>query len=92
MLTMKQIENRIKKIEELEAQKKAIEEQISSLKAEVQEQMQDTETMETAHYTIRWTKVTSERFDSKSFKSKHAELFSEYVKSVESRRFSYTTR
>ncbi len=91
-MTERQIENRIKKIEELEAQKKAIEEQISSLKAEVQEQMQDTETMETAHYTIRWTKVTSERFDSKSFKSKHAELFSEYVKSVESRRFSYTTR
>lgn len=91
-MTERQIENRIKKIEELEAQKKAIEEQISSLKAEVQEQMQDTETMETAHYTIRWTKVTSERFDSKSFKSKHAELFSEYVKSIESRRFSYTTR
>ena len=42
--------------------------------------------------TDDWTKVTSERFDSKSFKSKHAELFSEYVKSVESRRFSYTTR
>lgn len=91
-MTERQIENRIKKIEELEAQKKAIEEQISSLKAEVQEQMQDTETMETTHYTIRWTKVTSERFDSKSFKSKHAELFSEYVKSIESRRFSYTTR
>lgn len=91
-MTERQIENRIKKIEELEAQKKAIEEQISSLKAEVQEQMQDSETMETAHYTIRWTKVTSERFDSKSFKSKHAELFSEYVKSIESRRFSYTTR
>lgn len=91
-MTERQIENRIKKIEELEAQKKAIEEQISSLKAEVQEQMQEQETLETAHYTIRWTKVTSERFDSKSFKSKHAELFSEYVKSVESRRFSYTTR
>lgn len=91
-MTERQIENRIKKIEELEAQKKALEEQISSLKAEVQEQMQDIETMETAHYTIRWTRVTSERFDSKSFKSKHAELFSEFVKSVESRRFSYSTR
>lgn len=91
-MTERQIENRIKKIEELEAQKKALEEQISSLKAEVQEQMQEQGTLETAHYTIRWTKVTSERFDSKSFKSKHAELFSEYVKSVESRRFSYTTR
>lgn len=91
-MTERQIENRIKKIEELEAQKKALEEQISSLKAEVQEQMQEAETMETAHYTIRWTKVTSERFDSKSFKTKHAELFSEYVKSVESRRFSYVTK
>lgn len=91
-MTERQIENRIKKIEELEAQKKAIEEQISSLKAEVQEQMQDTEALETSHYIVRWTKVTSERFDSKSFKNNHAELFSEYVKSVESRRFSYTTK
>lgn len=54
--------------------------------------MQDTEALETSHYIVRWTKVTSERFDSKSFKNNHAELFGEYVKSVESRRFSYTTK
>lgn len=91
-MTERQIENRMKKIEELEAQKKALEEQISILKEEVQEQMQEQETMETAHYLIRWTKVSSERFDSKAFKNKHSELFKEYVKSVESRRFSYTSK
>lgn len=91
-MTTRQIENRIKKIEELEAQKKALEEQISSLKAEVQAEMADHETVETPHYLIRWTKVTSERFDSKRFKNNHAELFSEYVKSIESRRFSYSAK
>lgn len=91
-MTIRQIDNRIKKIEELEAQKKALEEQISSLKAEVQEEMADQESIETAHYLVRWTKVTSERFDSKRFKNNHAELFSEYVKSIESRRFSYSAK
>ena len=69
-MTTRQIENRIKKIEELEAQKKALEEQISSLKAEVQEEMADQESIETAHYLVRWTKLTSERFDSKTFKDR----------------------
>lgn len=91
-MTERQINNRMKKIEELEAQKKALEEQISFLKAEVQESMEDAETLETTQYIIRWTKVSSERFDSKAFKSKHAELFQEYVKSVESRRFTFATK
>lgn len=91
-MTTRQIENRIKKIEELEAQKKALEEQISSLKAEVQKEMVDQESIETAHYLVRWTKLTSERFDSKTFKTEHADMFKQYVKSIESRRFSYSAK
>lgn len=91
-MTTRQIVNRAKKIEELETQKKALEDQISSLKAEIQEEMQDQETLEAGSYIIRWTKVTSEKFDSKAFKGKHAELFSEYVKSIESRRFTIKTK
>lgn len=91
-MTTRQIVNRAKKIEELEAQKKALEEQILSLKAEIQEEMQNSETLEAGEYLIRWTKVSSEKFDTKAFKGKHAELFSEYVKSIESRRFTITTK
>ncbi len=91
-MTQRQIDNRVKKLADLEEQKKALEEQISSLKAEIQDEMKETETLETANYIIRWTSVTSERFDSKSFKNEHAELFSKFVKQTESRRFSFVAK
>lgn len=86
-MTERQIINRAKKIKALEEQKKAIEEQISGLKAELQEEMKDQEILEAGAYTIRWTTVNSERFDSKAFKASHKELFSEYVKTITTRRF-----
>ena len=86
-MTERQIINRAKKIKALEEQKKAIEQQIDSLKAEIQEEMKDQEVLEAGDYTIRWTTVNSERFDSKAFKAAHKELFSEYVKTITTRRF-----
>ena len=39
-------------------------------------------------YTVSWKPVTTERFDSKSFKEQEPELYKKYVKSSSSRRFS----
>lgn len=86
-MTERQIINRAKKIKSLEEQKKAIEQQIDSLKAEIQDEMKDQEVLKAGDYTIRWTTVNSERFDSKAFKANHKELFSEYVKTITTRRF-----
>ena len=39
-------------------------------------------------FKVRWTKVLSKRFDTAAFKATHAELYGQYVKEVETRRFS----
>lgn len=39
-------------------------------------------------FKVRWTTMTSNRFDSSAFKTIHAELYQQYTKPVETRRFS----
>ena len=39
-------------------------------------------------FKVRWTKVLSKRFDTTAFKATHADLYGQYVKEVEMRRFS----
>lgn len=39
-------------------------------------------------FKVRYTAYTSNRFDSKAFKSTHSALYDQYCKPVESRRFS----
>lgn len=69
--------------EELQAEITAIED---SIKAEMT--AQNTEELITGEYKIRWKKVTSNRFDSKSFKEAHSDLYNQYTKQTESRRFT----
>lgn len=69
--------------DELAAEITAIEDQI---KAEMTER--DTEEMTVDVYKVRWTKVTSSRFDSATFKKAMPELHAQFTKQIESRRFS----
>lgn len=89
-MSERQIINRMRSLEELETQKKALKTQITALKKEIQESMRDQETVTAGHYIIRWTKTVSERFDSSSFKESHKRLYSRFLKPVESRRFTYS--
>ena len=57
-----------------------------SLKAEMLEL--DTEELEAGQYIIRWTSVTSNRFDSANFKKALPEVYKAYMKQVNSKRFS----
>ena len=70
-------------LEEIEAEIATIEDEI---KAEMT--ARNTEEMSVDVYKVRWTKVTSSRFDTSAFKKTHAELYSQYTKQTETRRFS----
>lgn len=82
--------NRVKKLKELEIQKKAIEDQMEALKAEIQADMEakGLEEQAAGDWIVRWTKVVTKRFDSKAFKKEHESLYDQYMKQTESRRFS----
>lgn len=57
-----------------------------SLKAEMLRL--NTEELEAGQYIVRWTSVTSNRFDSANFKKSLPEVYKAYLKQVCSKRFS----
>lgn len=80
----------IEQLKELEALIREAEKEVESLKDEIKAEMtkQNTEEMNAGRYTVRWTSVISNRFDSTAFKTEMKELYNRYVRQTESRRFS----
>lgn len=69
--------------EELAAEITAIEDRIKSEMTN-----QGVEELKVGVFKIRWTKVTSNRFDSTLFKQAHEALYKQFCKVTESKRFS----
>lgn len=82
--------NKVRKLKELETQQKELDKAMAAIKAEIQKEMdsQNTEQMTAGDYIIRWTKVVSNRFNSKAFALSHKRLYNQYTNAVESRRFT----
>ena len=83
----------IKKIEELQSWENLMEEakaEIESIKDTIKTEMlkENSEEMEVGKYIVRYTNVTSNRFDSASFKKALPEIYKIYLKQSVSRRFS----
>ncbi len=84
------IENRIKKLREIEEQQKVLEAQAEKIKAEIKADMQakGTEEIRTDNFIVRLKEVIINRFDSKSFAKEHKALYEAYVKQQSSMRFT----
>ena len=82
--------NRIKKYKDLEAQKTAIEKEMEALKTDLLADMQEKglEEQKAGNWVIRWTKVLTNRLDSKALKAGLPELAARFTRQTESRRFS----
>ena len=75
------LENRIRKIKDLEAQRKALDKQIDSLKDEIRADMTARQLAErrTKNFTVRFKEIVSHSFNSRRFKKDHADLYDEYT-------------
>lgn len=89
-MTERQIENRVKKLKALESQKAELESQIEAVKEELRTDMQQKgiEVQQAGSFFVRFTKVFTNRFDSKRFKADMPELYKQYTRQTESFRFS----
>lgn len=70
-------------ISEAQADAEAIKDELKAVMVE-----RDTEEMDVDVFKIRYKAVKSSRFDTTAFKSTHKELYEQYVKQTESRRFT----
>lgn len=89
-MTSKQIDNRARKLEALEAEIKALEDQAEAVKAELKAELEDqgVEEINTGAFVIRWKAIISSRFDSKAMKLELPEIYSKYLKQTSSMRFT----
>ena len=84
------LQNRIRKLKELEAQQKALEEEAEKIRQEIKADMEEkqVEEMQAGSFVIRWKTIFSSRLDSKALKAALPEIYSQYCKSTSSRRFT----
>lgn len=86
----KELINKVKEIKELQQLIDEATTEMESLKDEVKAEMtaREVEEMDVDVFKIRWKSVVSNRFDSTAFKKTHADLYNQYNKASESKRFT----
>lgn len=91
-MTNRQLDNRVKKLQDLEAQIKALEEQADAIRDEIKADLTEKGEDEhsTGNFIIRWKEIISKRLDSKALKAALPDVFATYSKESSSRRFTVT--
>ena len=88
-MTEKMIENRVKKLQELEAQIEALEAAADAVREEIKAHMsvRGLDELKTRHFVIRWKEVVSSRIDSKALKAELPAVYGRFCKATTCRRF-----
>lgn len=89
-MTERQIENRIKKLKEIEEQRKELENQEKVLKEEIKTDMENKglEEIQTKNFIIRWKEITSNTLDSKALRAAFPDICGQFTKQSISKRFT----
>lgn len=89
-MTERQIENRIKKLQVIEAQQKALEKEVEELKTEIKADLEakGIDEIKTASFVVKWKEIISNRLDGKALKDAFPEIYNQYCKKSASRRFT----
>lgn len=89
-MTERQIENRVKKLREIESQRKALEEKEKALKEEIKRDMESKglEEIRTKNFIIRWKEIISNTLDSKALRVTFPDICEQFTKQSASKRFT----
>ena len=89
-MTERQIENRVKKLKAIEKQRKDLEAQEKALKEEIKRDMESKglEELKTKNFLIRWKEIISNTLDSKALKATFPDICEQFTKQSASKRFT----
>ena len=89
-MSTKDLTAKVRSLNELEALIAEAQAEAEGIKDELKAEMinRNTEEMTVDVFKIRYKTVKSNRFDTNAFKSTHKELYNQYIKQTESRRFT----
>lgn len=89
-MSTKDLQKKVRESKELQRMSEELAEEITGIQDEIKAEMltRNTDEVIAREFKIRWKEVASNRFDTTAFKSKYAELYSQFVKTSTSKRFS----
>ena len=89
-MTERMIENRVKKLRELEAQQKELEAQAEAIRAELKADLDEkgVDELKTKNFILRWKEIISNRLDGKALKAALPDVYGQFCKASTSRRFT----
>ena len=89
-MTAQELTRTVRELKELKAMAADLTAEITTLEDILKAEMtaRNTDELTIDVFKVRWTLMVSHRFDTKTFQSHHAELYNQYSKLVETRRFS----
>lgn len=89
-MTERQIENRIKKLQEIEAQQKELEAAADAIRAELKADLTEkgVDERKTKNFIVRWKEIISSRLDGKALKAALPDVYGQFCKSSTSHRFT----
>lgn len=86
----KSLKNRVEELIELQNMIDELNSRVDEIKDAIKEYMGEAELITAGDYTVRYTKVSSERMDTKLLKVDHPKLYEKYLYTSTYRRFSIT--
>lgn len=89
-MTEKMIENRIKKLQAIEAQQKELDVAADAIRAELKADLEEKglQELKTKNFIVRWKEIVSSRLDGKALKAALPDVYSQFCKTSTTRRFS----
>ena len=89
-MTEKMIENRVKKLQAIEAQLKELEAAADAIRAELKADLEEkgVEELQTKNFLLRWKETVSNRIDSKALKAALPDVYGQFCRASVSRRFT----
>lgn len=89
-MTNQEMLKKVRELKELKAMADELSAEITAIEDTIKAEMnaQGVDEMIVDVFKVRYKTVISSRFDSKSFKVTHSELYDQYTKQTESKRFS----
>ena len=89
-MTEKMIENRIKKLQAIEAQQKELDTAAEAIRAELKADLEEkaVDELKTKSFILRWKEIISNRLDGKTLKAALPDVYSQFCKASTSRRFT----
>ena len=82
------MESKVRELVELKKMAQELEDEITMIEDEIKQVMGTEEVLMAGQYKVLWQTITSQRFDTSTFKKQNPTLAKDYIKTVTSRRFS----